>query len=184
MGGDEAFAQLQVLFPVIGHALGQLACMRQKEVEVEGAGLGQHLRRRKQGGAFLAIGSSLISFPQIKQEFGRSAGLSHLVLLLLETCVLASRVHEPIPLCQAFFNLEVGVIFLRRADQLLTILGAVASSQKNDAHPRKEYSALICMLFDLNQQRFVSNNCVRIVLTLGSFSLIRRLPGDAFLPVP
>src|SRR6266571_2078349 len=79
--------------------------MGQKKVEVEGPGLIEHLCRRKQGGAFLAIGSSLIPFPQIKEEFGRSAGLSHLVLLLLETCVPASRVHEAIPLCQAFFNL-------------------------------------------------------------------------------
>ena len=56
MGRDEAFAQLQVLFTVVDHALGQLLGMRQKEVDVEGARSSQHLCRRIKSGALLAIG--------------------------------------------------------------------------------------------------------------------------------
>ncbi len=77
MSGDEAFAHLQVLFAVIGHPLGKLLCMGQKKVEVESPCLIEHLCCRKQGGAFLVIGSSLIRLAQIKEKFGRSAGLSH-----------------------------------------------------------------------------------------------------------
>jgi hypothetical protein len=61
MGRNEAFAQRQVLFTVRDHALGQLACMRQKEADVEGACGSQHLCRRIKGGSFLAIGTSLVS---------------------------------------------------------------------------------------------------------------------------
>jgi hypothetical protein len=87
MGRNAAFAHLQVLFTVIDHALGQLACMRQKEVDVEGARGSQHLCRRIQGGSFLAIGSSLVSPAQVKEQFRGASGLAHAVVLLLRTNV-------------------------------------------------------------------------------------------------
>ena len=37
MGRDEAFAHLQVFFTIVDHPLGELLCMRQKEVDVRSA---------------------------------------------------------------------------------------------------------------------------------------------------
>ena len=40
--------------------------------------------------SFSCIGSSLVSLPQIKWEFGRTRGLAHRVVLLLRTNVLGA----------------------------------------------------------------------------------------------
>jgi hypothetical protein len=90
MGRNEAFAQLQVFFAVIDHALGELLGMRQKEVNVESAHGSQHRCRRIQGGSFLVIGSSLVSPAQVKGQFRSARGLAHPVVLLLRTNVLGA----------------------------------------------------------------------------------------------
>ena len=67
---------------------------------------------------------------------------------------------------------------------ILTARSCLTSGyQLSNAHT-KEYSALTCMLFGLDQQRFISNHLVKVVLMLGSISLIRRLPINAFLVAP
>ena len=77
MRGNEPFAQLQVLFAVVAHPLGELVGMRQKEVDVKGARGSQHRCRRIEGGAFLAIGSSLFALAQVQEQFSGTYRLSH-----------------------------------------------------------------------------------------------------------
>jgi len=59
MGGYKAFPHLQVFFTVVDDLFCQLVGMRQKKVDVEGAGLCQHCCGGSEGCSFLSIGSSL-----------------------------------------------------------------------------------------------------------------------------
>src|SRR5215469_426878 len=82
MGGNEAFAELQLFLTVVGHLFSQLVGMGQKEVEVEGASPLQYLDRRSQSGLFAYIRSSLTSLAKVEGEFRSARGLSHVGVLL------------------------------------------------------------------------------------------------------
>src|SRR6266487_1755555 len=88
IGRDRALTHLQVLFGVVGDTLGKLVRMRQEKVDVEGARLSEHLFGGMQGSSLLAIGSSLPTFAQVKEQFRRARRLSHRVVLLMRTIVL------------------------------------------------------------------------------------------------
>jgi len=54
MGRNEAFAQLQMLLTVVGHPLGELVGMRQKEVHIESTCSVEHLFSGLQSTTLLA----------------------------------------------------------------------------------------------------------------------------------
>src|SRR5215471_3480278 len=90
VGGDEPLPPFLVLLGGVGYALSKLVSMRQKEVHIECTCPVEHLDRGLQSGALARIGSSDIPVVQIKRKFGGAGGLSHLVVLLVRTNVLAA----------------------------------------------------------------------------------------------
>src|SRR5215469_4035392 len=90
VGGDEPRPQFLMLLGVVGYALSKLVSMRQEEVHIESARPVEHLDRGLQRGALARIGSPDVPGIQIKRKFGGAGGLSHLVVLLGRTNVLAA----------------------------------------------------------------------------------------------
>jgi len=77
MGGDEALPHFQVRVGVVDHRFLELLRMCQKELNVEGTPLVQHLRGFIQVRPFARIGSALGALSQIKEQFAGPLGLSH-----------------------------------------------------------------------------------------------------------
>src|SRR5260370_14821989 len=91
VGGDGAFAHLQMLLRIVGDTLSQLVGMRQKKVNVEGACLIEHEGSGIKGGSYVNICSSLVSLAPVKEQVRGASGLAHPVLLLMRTkCLGAS----------------------------------------------------------------------------------------------
>ncbi len=77
--GDQSFTHLACLFGDDLHSLHHLVGMSQKKVQIELAGGIQDLDRLLEMASFARIRASLPAGGEIKQEFGRSGRLSHLV---------------------------------------------------------------------------------------------------------
>ncbi len=77
IGREQSFPHFLMLLREVRNSLGDFFGMSEEEGYVEGTRGIQDLHGLRERGTFFPIRSSLIPFPQIKQEFGRSAGLSH-----------------------------------------------------------------------------------------------------------
>src|SRR5713101_8107879 len=64
--------------------------MGQKKVDVKGTRGSEQGDRLSEKCSSAGIGSALLAFAQIKQQFGGASGLSHLVVLLIGTKVLGA----------------------------------------------------------------------------------------------
>jgi hypothetical protein len=74
---DQPFSFLLLLLREIPHTLGQLVGMRQKKSEVESTGRIQDLARFFQLRSFAGIGSPASPIREVKEQLGRTTGLSH-----------------------------------------------------------------------------------------------------------
>src|SRR6266513_1159484 len=82
----------------------------------------------------------------LRQQTRRDAAMSKLRQLILRLLLLGaparSKTSCPHPICLLPSLLLAPLFPLLPADQLLTILGAVTSSQKNDAHPHQRLATV------------------------------------------